>query len=72
MDERPLEPRRERALIGALAANLLTLDGRIRSYGMAAGELFDLMLHVHGFHQGGHATLRQAVFLDDIAIDARP
>jgi hypothetical protein len=59
--------------------NLMTLDALIRTYGMDAHELEDLMLQVRGFYRGGHATERQARFLDDLArslddlaIDARP
>jgi len=71
---RSLEPRNPAEL-----ANLLTLDALIRTYGMDADELMDLMLWVRGFYRGGHATERQARFLDDLArslddlaIDARP
>ena len=59
-------------------ANLLTLDALIRTYGMDADELEDLMLQVRGLYRGGHATERQVRFLDDLArslddlaIDAR-
>jgi len=59
--------------------NLMTLDALIRTYGMDADELFDLMLQVRCFYRGGSATDRQAAFLgdvarslDDLAIDARP
>ncbi len=58
--------------------NLMTLDALIRTYGMDAAELEDLMLQVRGFYRGGGATERQAAFLDDLArslddlaIDAR-
>jgi len=60
-------------------ANLLTLDALIRTYGMDADELEDLMLEVRCLYRGGDATERQERFLDDLArslddlaIDARP
>lgn len=60
-------------------ANLLTLDALIRTYGLDAAELEDLVLTVRGLYRGGAATERQARFLgdlarslDDLAIDARP
>jgi hypothetical protein len=60
-------------------ANLLTLDALIRTYGMDASELEDLMLQVRCLYRGGDATERQSRFLsdlarslDDLAIDARP
>ena len=60
-------------------ANLLTLDALIRTYGMDAAELEDLMLQVRCLYRGGDATERQARFLsdlarslDDLAIDGRP
>jgi hypothetical protein len=34
---------------------------------MDAEEPEDLMLQVRGFYRGGHATERQAAFLDDLA-----
>ena len=59
--------------------NLLTLDALIRTYGMDADELEDLMLRVRCLYRGGDATGRQSTFLsdlarslDDLAIDARP
>ena len=58
--------------------NLMTLDAIIRTYGMDAVELADLMLQVRCFYRGGRASERQARFLDDLArslddlaIDAR-
>lgn len=60
-------------------ANLLTLDALIRTYGMDAAELEDLMLYVRVRYRGGGVSNRQARFLsdlarslDDLAIDARP
>ena len=60
-------------------ANLLTFDAVIRTYGMSADELEDLMLQVRCLYRGGDATQRQARFLDDLArslddlaIEARP
>ena len=60
-------------------ANLLTLDALIRTYGMSADELEDLMLRVRCLYRGGDSTERQARFLsdlarslDDLAIDGRP
>ena len=60
-------------------ANLLTFDALIRTYGMSADELEDLMLEVRCLYRGGGATGRQARFLsdlarslDDLAIDACP
>ena len=60
-------------------ANLLTLDALIRTYGMDADELEDLMLSVRCLYGGGDATEQQARFLsdlarslDDLAIDGRP
>jgi hypothetical protein len=59
--------------------NLMTLDALIRTYGMEADELTDLLLLVRGIYRGGGTTERQARFLDDLArslddlaIDARP
>ena len=67
------------ARTSAELANLLTLDARIRTYGMDADELEDLMLQVRWLYRGGDATERQARILsdlarslDDLAIDARP
>ena len=66
------------ARTSAELANLLTLDALIRSYGMSADELEDLMLQVRCLYRGGDASERQARFLsdlarslDDLAIDAR-
>ena len=60
-------------------ANLLTLDALIRTYGLDADELENLMLQVRCLYRGGDATGRQARFLsdlarslDDLAIDAHP
>ena len=71
--------RRAEARTSAELANLLTLDALIRTYGMDADELEDLMLWVRIRYRGGDATDRQARFLsdlarslDDLAIDARP
>ena len=46
-------------------ANLLALDALIRTYGMDADELEDLMLRVRCLYRGGDATERQARFLSD-------
>ena len=55
------------------------LDAIIRTSGMDADELEDLMLQVRVLYRGGEATERQERFLadlarslDDQAIDARP
>ena len=55
------------------------LDALIRTYGMDADELEDLMLEVRCLYRGGSTTERQERFLDDLArslddlaIDARP
>jgi sulfite reductase beta subunit-like hemoprotein len=48
-------------------ANLLTLDALIRTYGMNADELEDLMLRVRVLYRGGAATERQARLLSDLA-----
>jgi hypothetical protein len=76
--ERHLARRVERRSAAELM-NLLTLDALIRTYGMGADELEDLMLLVRGLYRGGGATERQERFLDDLArslddlaIDARP
>ena len=60
-------------------AKLLTFDALIRTYGMDAVELEDLMLSVRCLYPGGDATERQERFLDDparslddLATDARP
>ena len=67
------------ARTSAELANLLTLDALVRSYGMSADELEDLMLQVRCLYRGGDATERQERFLDDLArslddlaIDAHP
>lgn len=59
-------------------ANLLTLDALIRTYGMDADELEDLMLQVRLLYRGGETIERQARLLgdlarslDDLAIDGR-
>ena len=43
--------------------NLMTLDAMIRTYGMDADELTDLMLQVRWFYRGGGANERQERFL---------
>ncbi|MFN8621182.1 MAG: hypothetical protein U0869_10600 [Chloroflexota bacterium] len=60
-------------------ANLLTLDALIRTYGLDADELRELMLEIRGLYRGADRTHRQALLLhdlarslDDLAIDARP
>ena len=60
-------------------SNLLTLDALIRTYGMSADELEDLMLQVRCLYRGGGTTERQSRLLDDLArslddlvIDMRP
>jgi hypothetical protein len=71
---RRVEPRS-----AAQMMTLMTFDALIRTYGMSADELCDLMLQLRVFYRGGHATDRQAAFLDDLArslddlaIDAHP
>ena len=69
--------RRVESRTPAELANLMTLDAIIRSYGLDADELQDLMLQVRLLYRGGGTTERQARFLsdlarslDDLAIDA--